>query len=134
MGAWDVGNFDNDTACDWTYELENCTDLSVIKKALDAVFEDEYIDADVASEALAAIDTIARLKGSYGVQNAYTETVDEWVKKNQLDVPGDMLSQSLKALEAITSEVSELYELWDESGSMAAWEQEVSDLKSRLKP
>jgi hypothetical protein len=30
MGAWGTGIFDNDTACDWAYDLKETSDLSLL--------------------------------------------------------------------------------------------------------
>lgn len=47
MGTWSHESFGNDTACDWAYELEGITDLSVIESTIDRVLEseDEYLEA-----------------------------------------------------------------------------------------
>jgi hypothetical protein len=37
MGAWDVDSFANDTACDWSYGLEEAKDLGYVENTLDAV-------------------------------------------------------------------------------------------------
>ena len=129
MGAWGVGNFDNDIACDWAYDLEECPDLSVIEKAVNAVFDEEYIDADVGCEALAAIDTLARLKGNSGVKNSYTEGIDNWVSSNKIDAPNELIEKSKKALSLVTSDSSELYELWEESEEFDNWKAEVKSLE-----
>ena len=70
MGAWGTGIFDNDTACDWAYDLEGASDLSLIERALSKVLNvgAEYLEATEAEEALAAAETIARLKGNLGGQ------------------------------------------------------------------
>ncbi len=127
-----TGNFDNDTACDWSYVLEESTDLSVIEKSLNAIFEDEYIDSDNGCEALAAIETIARLKGMSGIKNSYTETVDNWVASNQLEVLKELINKAQKAIQLILSESSELYELWAESDEVDSWKNEVKSLVNRL--
>jgi len=133
MGAWGTGHFDNDTACDWVYELEDATDLKPLERAIGAVFADpEGIDADVGAEALAAIDTLARLNGKFGVQNAYTEGVDHWVSHMQLRPPQKLIEKARQALALIQSEQSELCELWSESEDFAAWQAEVQDLSTRL--
>lgn len=81
MGAWGEGAFENDTACDWAYQHEECDGLSVIEAAIDAVFDagSDYLDEEASSNALAACEVVARLKGNFGVRNSYTETVDKWV-------------------------------------------------------
>lgn len=80
MGAWDSGRFDNDTACDWTYDLEAAEDLSYILPAFDAVLAagDEYLDADAGQRAVAAGEVVAKLRGRGGVTAAYTEAADKW--------------------------------------------------------
>ena len=132
MGAWGVGNFDNDTACDWAYELEECTDLSVIENSINAALNESYIDSDIGSEALAAIDTLARLKGNSGVKNSYTEAVDSWVASRKIDVPNELIEKSKKVLSLIITDSSELHELWAESEDSENWKEEIRLLESRI--
>jgi Domain of unknown function (DUF4259) len=132
MGAWGHGIFDNDAAGDWVGGLEESSDLSVISRAIHAVFDEEYIESDTASEALAAIDTLARLKGQYGIRNEDTEEVDSWVENNPIDPPKELIDKSNKALELISSDSSELYELWAATDEIEEWKSEVESLKSRI--
>lgn len=92
MGAWGVNTFDNDTACDWTCELENADDLSPVREALTRVLAvgDGYLDADDACEGLAACEVIARLKGNWGIRNAHTESLDRWIESHPIQPPADL--------------------------------------------
>jgi hypothetical protein len=56
MGAWGVGVFDNDTACDWASKLEVSKDVSAVREAIGRTLAlgDAYLNEDVACEALAA--------------------------------------------------------------------------------
>ncbi|WP_159065052.1 DUF4259 domain-containing protein [Thaumasiovibrio subtropicus] len=128
MGAWGTGNFDNDTACDWAFQLEESDDLSLIESTIDEVFEEDYIDADVGSEALAAIDTLARLRGIERTKNAYTEAVDKWVANHPIATSEPLILRASEALIAIASEESELSELWSETDEYDAWRQEIDSL------
>jgi hypothetical protein len=85
MGAWSADTFGNDTACDWAFRLEEVDDLSVIQQAFEEVLAvgDDYLDSDMACEALAACEVIARLKGKPGLRNSDTEPVDEWVESSR---------------------------------------------------
>ena len=85
MGAWGEFAFDNDTANDWAYGLMT-SDLSLVEYAFDELEEvgDDYLDQDVACNALAACEVIARLRGNPGYKNAFTEKVDEWVAAHKL--------------------------------------------------
>lgn len=133
MGAWGTGHFENDTACDWAYELEGSNDLGVIERTIDAVFEDTYVDADVGSEALAAIEAIARLRGNWGERDSYTESMDKWVEAHRsLQIPPLLLEKSKSALERIMGPNSELEELWAESDLHSEWRNTVSELGERF--
>ena len=131
MGAWGTGNFDNDIACDWAYDLAESSDLLIIQKAVDAVFLDDDVDSNVCCEALAAIDTLSRLRGQIGVKNSYTEEVDKWVSANDIKPTQDLIDKSLQALQIIISDSSELAELWAGSG-FDEWKAVVTSLESRL--
>ena len=134
MGAWGTGIFDNDTACDWAYDLKDTSDLSLIESALDKVLKvgAEYLDASDAEKALAAAETVARLKGNWGIRDSYTEKMDKWVEKNRLTPPQALIEKALKAIERALYKPSELLELWSESDEFTVWEESVKDLSKRL--
>ena len=135
MGAWGTGIFDNDTACDWIYDLEETNDLSLIESTLDKVLDAgaKYLEAPDAEEALAAAEAVVRLKGNWGIRNSYTETLDKWVKITGLVPTQGLIEKALKVIERVTSGPSELLELWGESDEFTAWEESVRDLLKRLK-
>ncbi|MBO0754608.1 MAG: DUF4259 domain-containing protein [Bradyrhizobiaceae bacterium] len=64
MGAWGADSYDNDTANDWAYRLEDVADLSVVRRAIGTVVAkgEDYLGSDEACEAIAACEVIARLK------------------------------------------------------------------------
>jgi hypothetical protein len=135
MGCWAIDAFGNDDAADWAYGLEECNDLSLIESTLDkvlAVTSEEYLEAPYASEALAAIEVIARLQGHWGERNAYTETVDSWVEKTKLKPSQALMQKAYRTIERILSDQSELRELWEESEEFDAWRASVEELKSRV--
>lgn len=132
MGAWGTGIFENDTACDWAYGLKDVEDLSLIESALDAVFEEEYVESYIACEALAAMETLARLNGNGDVENSYTETVDMWVSSVHLKISSELLDKANNALTMILGPSSELQELWAESEEFSAWQKELESLKARM--
>ena len=133
MGAWESDPFGNDTACDWNYDLEN-KGYSFIIETLQTVIDTgaEYLESDVAEEAVAAADTLARLKGLFYVKNAYTESVDKWVTKNPVSPTKEDIKIALKALERIKAEDSELKELWEEAED-PEWLTHINSLEDRLK-
>lgn len=135
MGAWGHDTFDNDTACDWTAELEESDDLSVIEETLAMVLEleDDYLDSDEATRALAACDTVARLRGNFGVRNSYTEPVDNWVQSHSNLNAAPLLPNAHRVIDRILADDSELVDLWKESDSYDEWLTTMDNLRSRLK-
>ena len=134
MGAWGELAFVNDTACDWAYDLEGVNDLSLVEAALgevEAVGKD-YLDSDLACNALAACEVIARLLGRPGYQNSYTETVDKWVKAHKLKPSPALVQRALGAIKRILGEDSEMRELWEEDGPNPEWRAAVEDLRKRV--
>jgi hypothetical protein len=131
MGAWGELAFDNDTANDWAYGLDDVTDLSLVESALDELEDvgDEYLDQDVACNALAACEVLARLLGNFGYRNAYTEKVDNWVVAHPTKPDSALLNRAREAIDRILDEESELRELWEDGDS---WRKSIEDLRQRL--
>ena len=133
MGAWGVLAFDNDDANDWASGLEKTSDLSLVVSAFAQVDEaEDYLEAPIATEALAACEVLARLLGRPGYQNAYTEKLDQWVKQHPQKPSPALLERASAVIERVLADKSELRELWDE-GEPEEWLQAVEDLRSRVR-
>jgi Domain of unknown function (DUF4259) len=134
MGAWDCDPFGNDTAGDWAFDLENKSDLSFIEETLQKVLSSGNgdLEASDAEEAIAAADTLARLKGKFYVRNPYTEPVDEWVADHPLTPSRALLDTAIQAIDRVLTKPSELLEAWEESEQFDQWKKHLTDLKQRL--
>lgn len=130
MGAWGVGNFENDEAMDWIYELEDAKDFAVLERALKAVTRDESGSADVfdASAALAAAETVAALLGF--PPDDLPEEVESWID-GKPEPPNNLVALAQRAVEAIKQK-SELRDLWEENESLDEWTEVLNDTQSRL--
>ena len=63
MGAWGTGNFENDTALDWVWSLEESKDLSLVEDAIsDVLNSGDCLDADLGCAGLAAAEVVAALR------------------------------------------------------------------------
>jgi hypothetical protein len=131
MGAWGVNTFDNDTACDWKYDLEKAKDMSIVVGTLGAVLAagDDCLDSDEACNGLAACEVVARLKGNWGTRNSYTESLDKWVLAHPQSPSDEMVRDAVAVIDRILTEPSELMELWEDN---AEWKASVNDLRSRV--
>lgn len=134
MGAWGTGFFENDDALDWKGDLLDSSTLSIIEETLSASAAEEYIEADLASQALAAAEIVAALNGRPGmeIRNEAGEVEDlvEWLKTQNEQVP-HLRQLALTVVEKIKTE-SELQELWAETDELQQWTELVNDLQSRL--
>lgn len=135
MGTWGTRTFDNDTACDWAYGLEDAHDLSLVEETIRSFLTaGQSFDPDLACEALAACEVVARLRGGGGHQDSYTEVVDKWVAEHQhLQSTPRLLADANKVISHVLSEDSELAKLWAESGSDVPWRMAVEELRGRLR-
>lgn len=134
MGTWSHESFGNDTANDWAYELEDATDFAVIEAALQVALDegDEYLDADLAMEAIAAVEVIAKRLGKGTQSDVYTEKVDQWLETISEQPRDDLLSLAKRVLERIVADDSELKELWLESDEYELWLGNIQQLKDAL--
>ena len=134
MGTWSHESFGNDTANDWAYELEDATDFAVIEAALQVALDegDEYLDADLAMEAIAAVEVIAKRLGKGTQSDVYTEKVDQWLETISEQPSDDVLSLAKRVLERIVADDSELKELWLESDEYELWLGNIQQLNDAL--
>ena len=132
MGAWSNDTFGNDTACDWIGTFLDEPGLPTVKSAIETVLSTD-LDSDEACDCLAACEVIARLRGKWGVRDAYSEDLDKWVEANPIDVPKDLKAAADSAIERILGPDSELVELWDEDGRNEDWHKVIDDLRERIR-
>lgn len=134
MGAWSEDSFGNDTACDWAGSFLDEPGVEVVREAIDAVVEAaDFVDADVACEALAACEVVARWQGRWGVRDAYSEDLDRWVEANPRTVPKELEEAAEAAIDRILGPESELQQLWDEPERSDKWHEVMENLRDRVR-
>ena len=134
MGTWAEDTFGNDTTCDWIYSFLEDPGLSVVQAAIKAILDTEdYLDSDDAWNCLAACEVIARLQGKWGLQNPYSEALDNWIESHPTHISDDLKLAADRAIERILGPDSELPELWDEGGWNTAWHDAVDNLRIRIR-
>ena len=132
MGAWSYEPFGNDDAGDWAYGLEGSKDLLHIEETLDKALEaEDYLEAPDASEAVAAVEVLAKLLGKGTQTDSYTEKVDEWVKSVIVKPTPHLLKKAEQVLIRILGENSELRELWEEEES-TEWQASIMTLQGAV--
>ncbi|MEU2544647.1 DUF4259 domain-containing protein [Streptomyces roseolus] len=131
MGTWDIGPFDNDTAADFSYtvdEAEAGKKADVLRAAFREVTGtgDDHLDADLSVEAVAAAALVAaQCPGGEPVTTSYGP-------KEPLGVlPVELRAEAVAALDRVLAEPSELLELWEESGG-EEWKAGIRKLRAVL--
>ncbi|MEZ5441727.1 MAG: DUF4259 domain-containing protein [Lysobacterales bacterium] len=134
MGTWSHEPFGNDGACDWADGLSASEGLSLIEESIGQVldFGEDYLEADVAEEAVAAAEVLAKLLGRGTQSDAYTKGVDQWVATRTLNPSAELRSKAQQALARILAADSELQELWEDSGECDDWVASLRELQSAL--
>lgn len=118
VSAWGADTFDNDTAYDWAGDFVEQDRLAFVDETLDETLSAgrANLDSDLACNALAACEIIARLQGRWGKRDAYSEDIDRWVLDHPQQPPEELIRKALLAIDRITGDQSELVKLWDDTG------------------
>jgi hypothetical protein len=141
MGAWGSGSFENDTAMDWADSVQSLADVrrpfEDLRRVTDASGHEDgaayHVDADLASELIAAAETVAMLMG---------RKIPDLPKQLQERLEGDgeldnlLFHQARNAVLHVLRN-SELAELWEEAAAETGvneWHVAVTGLIDRLNP
>ncbi|WP_112276550.1 DUF4259 domain-containing protein [Lentzea terrae] len=128
MGTWGIGPFENDTAADFSYTLDEAAEderENIVRAALIRTIEtDGYLDSNEGCEVVASAALIAaQCPGGEPITTAYGP-----------DQPLPIFSADLRALavlalDRVLAADSELVELWDDTESGLPWRRGVRDLR-----
>ncbi|WP_158262396.1 MULTISPECIES: DUF4259 domain-containing protein [Pirellulaceae] len=133
MGAWGYEIFDNDSACDWQEDLLASDDIVPIQTALLRVTEaEDFVDLDEASQALAACEALAHLRGRPGLQEAPLDELSAWASQHKELPTGPLVPIAKLALERIKTDECELKQLWQDSDEFDKWLATVEDVSRRV--
>ncbi|HLJ86274.1 MAG TPA: DUF4259 domain-containing protein [Candidatus Angelobacter sp.] len=130
MGAWGTGNFENDDASDWMFELEDSSGVALLKAVFAKVEKNAYPEAPDCCVALAAAEVVAAAKGK--PSEDLPEEARNWIDRQaKLDDIKVLDKVAKKAIDRIRNK-SELKELWQDSEDWPKWQQVLNRLEQRL--
>ncbi|MER7759828.1 DUF4259 domain-containing protein [Streptomyces sp. NPDC097619] len=132
MGTWDFGPFDNDSAADFSGDLDAAAPrdrAELVRATLDEVVRTgaDFLDSREADRAVAAAALIAaQCPGGQPVDTAYgpDEPLPDLTAFREL---------AHRALDRVVTAPSEAMELWEEADG-APWHENITRLKSVLTP
>lgn len=130
MGAWGTGAFENDTAWNWSSDLTEQRGLAFVEDTLSSAedVDDDELDAELACEAIAACEVVARLQGR-GRSAASTVEVDAWVKTQPGKPSPALVRLAANVLDRVVANSAELAQQWEDG---VAWRASVHELKKRV--
>jgi hypothetical protein len=128
MGAWGTGAFENDTASDWVWELED-GGIDAIESALDDAIHSSDLYGPTDVEAIAAAEIVAAAIGR--PLAGLREDIATLVMGVAPSVTPEHAARARTAVERVLN-ASELAELWAETDDDADWRGLVEDLIRRL--
>jgi uncharacterized protein DUF4259 len=134
MGAWAIGPFDNDAAADWVGGLAAAipnTFVSTFRPVI-AIEFDLYLEEPEASEAIAAAEVVAAMRGYPGDAVRDRPEVLAWAEQHVEWASTDLVDEAVSAVERVQA-ASELRDLWAESEDFESWVAGLDDLLSRLR-
>jgi hypothetical protein len=109
LATWDTGPFDNDTAADWGGEFSEASTearIEMLEEALRAAADEaDYLDVEVACEAIAAAAVVAA-----GLPGGPPVDAELEVAGLPLELP----ELALRALERVVDEDSAWRDRWDD--------------------
>lgn len=133
MSVWGTGSFENDSASDWFYTVEEAVEPGVtIASALDdALAEAGYLELDSACMAIAGAELSAACAGV--AAEHLPDHIRRWVTQHPHQPHAAEIEQAVLAVQRVRGE-SELREFWDdEMRPDNAWLRAVDDLIARLR-
>lgn len=135
MGIWGVKPFQNDSAVDWFAELEEETSFSQIRRKIEEVVTDDYLDADLVGEAVASITIIVAIKTDEErlLPDFETSSLDtlRGLFLSKIDSNIESLIEDAFAI-IRRSEDNEFYELLDEEGLVEDWLDYIDALEDKF--
>lgn len=130
MGTWGYYNFDNDAAADFAADFrDNHSEVTLLEALVAVAEEEDQIDGDAASEALAAAEIVAAILGK--PSRDFPADLIPVIVKLDASESEDLREMAQQAVQAVANK-SALQEMWAKNESANDWQQTQQDLLQRL--
>jgi hypothetical protein len=128
VGAWGHRTFEDDTTCDWVWELaETSAPVAFLKESLNVDGLDDYMEYDACASVLAASEAVYSV--IFGIRDDPPDDFKNWVSAHSdLDL-ASVIPDCVTGLKRLLAENSELNELWEENEDLyPRWRENVQQL------
>lgn len=132
MSVLETGNFGNDEATDWLYDLEETYGTELLAEAFDVITKGEFHEQSDCCIALAAAEMVAAAKGKPAPD--LPDDARKWLGNQDTSDLAKIKALSKKAIIAVKKiqNKSELRDQWEDSDEWHSWQMVVEGLLRRL--
>lgn len=132
MGTWGYKTFEDDTACDWLYDLE-AEGMKLLERSLSPEGkEGDFLQMDDAIAILAAAEIVYGLLN--GPRDGLPDEAIEWINANKEADVSCLKPICEGQLGCVLSKNSELRQVWEENTEdFPEWKANVEALRDGLK-
>ena len=132
MSVLETGNFGNDEATDWLYDLEETYGAELLAEAFDTIIKGEFHEQADCCIALAAAEMVAAAKGKPAPD--LPDEARKWLGNQETGDVNKIKGLNKKAIAAVkkVQAHSELRDQWEDSEGWHSWNMVVEGLLKRL--
>ena len=132
MSVLETGNFGNDEATDWLYDLEETYGAELLAEAFDTIIKGEFHEQADCCIALAAAEMVAAAKGKPAPD--LPDDARKWLGNQETGDVNKIKGLNKKAIAAVkkVQAHSELRDQWEDSDGWHSWNMVVEGLLKRL--
>ncbi|MEU9065564.1 DUF4259 domain-containing protein [Streptomyces sp. NPDC048306] len=133
MGTWDISPFDNDTAADFGDDLDDAV-MDEREPKIRSVLKRAAIPAGLltAHDAERAVASAALVVARH--PDGQPGCTDYGPSEPLPELPADLRTLAVDALDQVVAESSELAELWSKAANGSKWRQGITRLRDALAP
>lgn len=132
MSVLETGNFSNDEATDWLYDLEETYGAELLAEAFNVITRGEFHEQADCCIALAAAEMVAAAKGKPAAD--LPEDARKWLGNQDTADINKIKALNKKAITAVkkVQAHSELRDQWEDSDEWHSWNMVIDGLLKRL--
>jgi Domain of unknown function (DUF4259) len=132
MSVLETGNFGNDEATDWLYDLEETYGSEMLSEAFDVIAKGEFHELADCCIALAAAEVVAAAKGKPA--SDLPDDARKWLGNQETSDVSKIKALNKKAITAVKKiqAHSELRDQWEDTDEWHSWTMVVERLLKRL--
>lgn len=135
MGTFSIDLYESDIATEFLASFLQEESFSYLRRAVENAITDDFLEFEVALEAVVALEVIAAIKGNANKDLPLFEEIseDELINKYESKISNYLMSLCEDALAILRrDEDSGVYEEYEDNGEFDDWLELLDELEERL--